>query len=87
MIQMYVLNNKRIASLTLFIKFDLKLRATSGAGISYPTEALDFIPCFSGVRFARSLAFCLVLCRFVVCPFSFGHCVVCPSFYGFRLPF
>jgi hypothetical protein len=25
MIQMYVLNNKRIASLTLFIKFDLKL--------------------------------------------------------------
>jgi hypothetical protein len=25
MIQMYVLNNKRIASLTFFIKFDLKL--------------------------------------------------------------
>ena len=36
----------------------------------------------SRVRVAQSLVFCVVICRslFVLfCPFSFGHCVVCPS--------
>jgi len=44
---------------------------------------------YSGVRVAKSLVFCVVILRslfFPFCLFSFGHCTVCPSFYGFRLP-
>jgi hypothetical protein len=35
---------------------------------------------FSGVRIGRSLVFCVMFCRwlFVLCPFSFSHCIVCP---------
>ena len=45
-------------------------------------------PLFSGVRVNRSLVLCVLFCRslFVVCSFSFGHCVVCPSIYGCWLP-
>ena len=46
-------------------------------------EHLSSPPVFSWVRVALSLVFCVVFCRslfFVFfCPFSFGHCVVCPS--------
>jgi hypothetical protein len=46
---------------------------------------------FSGVRFTRSLIFSFrcMFCRSLfifVCTFSFGHCVVCSSIYGFWLP-
>jgi hypothetical protein len=42
-------------------------------------EHLNSTPDFSGVRVARSLAFCVVLYR-VVCSFvfcSYGHCIDC----------
>ena len=43
-------------------------------------EHLSSPPVFSGVRFARSFVFCVLLDRCLsVCPFSFGHCVVCFS--------
>jgi hypothetical protein len=47
-----------------------------------------FTPGFSGVRVTRSLVVCVVC--FVdhclsFCTFSFGHCVVCSSIYGFWL--
>jgi len=38
--------------------------------------------CFSGVRFTRFLVLCVMFCL----SFFFGHCVVCPSIYGFWLP-
>jgi hypothetical protein len=39
-------------------------------------------PDFRGVRVARSLVFCVVFV--LLCSFSFGHCIVCPSsIYGF----
>jgi hypothetical protein len=43
---------------------------------------------FSGVRVTRSLVLCVMFVDrcFSFCPFSFGHCVVCPSIYGFWLP-
>ena len=48
----------------------------------YPLEHMSSPPVFSGVRVALSLvSFCVVFC-----PFSFRHCVVCPSNYGFWLP-
>jgi hypothetical protein len=46
-------------------------------------------PVFSEVRVTRSLVLCVSFVdRYLsCCPFSFGHCVVCPfSSYGFWLP-
>jgi len=40
-------------------------------------------PVFNGVRVARSLVLC-VCCLFFY-PFSFRHCVVCPSIYWYWL--
>jgi hypothetical protein len=39
-------------------------------------------------RVTRSLVVCAMFCRslFVLFPFFFGHCVVCPSIYGLWLP-
>ena len=37
------------------------------------------------VHVAWSLIFCVFLCRSIFVIFSFGHCIVCPSIYGFRL--
>ena len=53
-------------------------------------EHLRSPPVFSGVRVTRSLVLCVCLVDrcLLFCPFSFGHCVVCPSLiYGFLLPF
>ena len=38
---------------------------------------------FSGVRVTRSLCVCFVDCCLSFCSFSFDHCVVCSSIYGF----
>jgi hypothetical protein len=56
---------------------------------AHSSGAHEFNSGFSGVRVARSLIVCVVLCRslFVCCPFSFGHCFVCPSYiYDVWLP-
>jgi len=52
--------------------------ATCGAGTAYPSGAAKFTAGFSGDPVAESLVFCVLFCRslFIVCPFSFGHCVV-----------
>ena len=62
--------------------------ATSGAGTAYPSGAPLFTPAFSGVRVTRSLVLyvCFVDCCLSFCTFSFGHCVVCSSIYGYWLP-
>ena len=48
-------------------------------------EHLSSPPSFSRVRITRSLVLfvCLVDRCLSFCPFSFGHCVVCFSIYGF----
>ena len=51
-----------------------------------PSGEPEFTPDFSGIRVARSLLFCVIFVDSCLsfCPFSFGHCVVCPSsIYGF----
>ena len=60
--------------------------ATRGAGTAYPTAAPEFTPGFSGGRVTRPLVLyvCFVDRCLSFCPFSFDHCVVCPSsIYGF----
>jgi len=52
-------------------------------------EDLSSSPVFSRVRVTRSLVLCVCFVDYCLsfCPFSFGHCVVCPSLiYGFWLP-
>ena len=48
-------------------------------------EHLSSPPFFSGVCVTRSLVLCVCFVDNCLscCPFSFGHCVVCPSIYGF----
>ena len=51
-------------------------------------EHLSWLTVLCGVRVTRSLVLCVCfvdLCLFF-CPFSFGHCVVGSSIYGFWLP-
>ena len=56
------------------------------------TESLKVITftrlVFSGVHVARSLVLCVCFVDRCLsfCSFSFGHCVVCSSIYGFWLP-
>ena len=60
--------------------------ATTGAGSAYPSRASKITPGLnSGICVARSLVLCVcfVDCCLSFCPFSFGHCVVCPSIYRF----
>jgi hypothetical protein len=43
-------------------------------------KSQEFTPIFSWIRVARSLLFCVVICRLLLVLFSFCyHCVVCPS--------
>jgi len=43
---------------------------------------------FSGVRVTRSVVVCVFLVDrcFSYGPFSYGHCIVCPTIYRFWLP-
>jgi hypothetical protein len=69
------------------------MHAKKGSGNSleyvvYPTASVsapEFSPVFSGVRVIRSLVLCLCFVdrSLYICTFSFGHCVVCSSIYGF----
>ena len=62
------------------IRLQWYLLNTSGAGTAHPSGAPEFSwgSCYSIFSFM-----CIVL-KIVVCPFSFDHCVVCPSsIYGF----
>ena len=53
--------------------------------IEHIPEHLSSPPVFSGVRVTRSLVLyvCFVDRCLSFCTFSFGHCVVCSSIYGF----
>jgi hypothetical protein len=57
------------------------MSAPSGSGTAYPSGAPEFIFGFEWVRVTRTLVLyvCYVDCCLSFCPFSFGHCDVCPS--------
>ena len=58
---------------------------TSGTGTAHPYGVPEFTLGFSGVRVTRSLVLyvCFVDRCLSFCTFSFDHCVVCSSIYGF----
>jgi hypothetical protein len=45
---------------------------------------IQIVPLLRGFCVTRSLVVCV--CFVDCCPFSLGHCVVCPSIYAFSLP-
>jgi hypothetical protein len=62
---------------------------TSGGGNAYPSREPEFTPGFQWSSCYSIFSFMCMFCRslFVLLSFFFfGHCVVCPSFYGFWLP-
>ena len=60
-----------------------RLVATSRTGTAYPSRVPEFTPnfkrssCCSTFNFLCTVVFCRSL--LVLCPFSFGHCIVYPS--------
>jgi hypothetical protein len=61
--------------------------ATSGAATAYPSRAPEFIPSFWWSSCCTIFCFLCNASQIVVCPFSFGHCLVRPCpIYGFWLP-
>ena len=60
----------------------------SGAGTAYPSGAPEFTPGFKWDSCYSIFSFMCMFCRSCLsfCPFSFVHCVICPSIYGFWLP-
>jgi hypothetical protein len=72
----------------MFVSFNSNMvGVTCGAGTADYSRAPEFTPVYSGVRVARSLVFCFVDRCLSFWPFSFGHRIICPSIYGFPLPF
>jgi hypothetical protein len=57
--------------------------ATSAAETAYPSGAPEFTPVFSGICVNRYLVLyvCFVDRYLSLCPFPFGHCVVCSLIY------
>jgi hypothetical protein len=91
----YKINNLLKQIKTIYILFNKYVcgphsHMSSGAGTSHPSGTPEFTPGFSGFRGTRSLVLCVCLIHvgrcLSFCPFSFGHCVVCSSIYGFWLP-
>jgi hypothetical protein len=59
-----------------------------GTGTANPSRLHVFTSDFSVIRGAPSLVLCVRFCRslFVICHFSFGHSVDCPSIHEYWLP-
>ena len=59
--------------------------ATSGAGTAYSSEHLSSLTVFIRDSVIRSFVLCIMFVDRCLscCPFSFSHCVVCPSICGF----
>ena len=58
---------------------------TSGEGTVFPLATPEFISDFSWDHVTRSLVLCVCFADRCLSNivFSFGHCVVCPTIYGY----
>ena len=57
-----------------------------GWGSANLSGSPEFTPSCKRGSYCSIFSFLCNALWIVVCPFSFGHCVVCPSIYGFWLP-
>ena len=87
---------KHFPVLSSFMTYHYYINQTNTTGVTSGTKTrltprvslVEFTPGISGVRIARPLVVCacFVDCCLTSSPFSFDHCVFCPSIYGFLLP-
>jgi hypothetical protein len=61
--------------------------ATSGAGTVYPFRTPELPRVFRVGSCCSVFSFLCRVLYIIVCPFSFCHCIVCLSMYGFWLSF
>ena len=73
----------------MFVSFNSNMAGeTYGAGTANPFGAPELILGFQLASCCLSFSFLCTVLYILVCPFSFGHCIVCPiSIYGFWLMF
>ena len=55
------------------------MSATRGAGSAHSSGAPEFTFGFSSVRADQSSVLICNVLLLAVCPFTFGHCIFCPS--------
>jgi hypothetical protein len=82
----YLLHFRVQSNLPMYVTYIKQVPLVEQKLLTLP-DHLNSPPVFSGVRVTWSLV--LYVCfvdRFVLCTFSFGHCVVCSSIYRFWLP-
>ena len=72
---------KQIVCNVIWFKWHVHVYKSSGAGLPTLLEHLSSPPGFCEVRVTRSLVLCVCFVDRCLsfCPFSFGHCIVCPS--------
>jgi hypothetical protein len=96
---MYILSDLHKMSLHYHKCFKISEKRTKGQTMMYNVQHRKLIiyiekfedtkgRFFSGVRVTRSLVLCVCFIDHCLsfCTFSFDHCVVCSSIYGFWLP-
>jgi hypothetical protein len=79
---------KHFQVLSSFMTYHRVCNYINTTGVTTLPKHLSSSTVFSGVRVTRSLVLCVCCvgrCLFF-CTFSSGHCVICPSIYGFWLP-
>ena len=79
-----VYNNFSIIMPTKFSRITRRLSLVEQELLNLP-EHKSSPPSFSGIRVAQSLCFRVVFCRWLfvlLSPFSYGHCIFCPSMYS-----
>ena len=69
-----------IRQMYMFVSFNSSTTGVTIGAENDPSEAPEFTP---GFQWRSCCSFFSFLCRVLqisVCPFSFGHCLVCPSY-------
>jgi hypothetical protein len=83
-IHLYILISNTISYLVMFIWLVTRWVSLVEQDLLTLPELLSSPRVFM-VRVAQSLVFCMVFYRSLLVRFSFSHCVVCLSIYGFSL--
>jgi len=79
-----VLNQYYTLVFNIYLKHML-CKSTCGSGTAKPSGAPELTSGFYWCSSSSSFSFMWSILLIVVCPFCFGHCIVCPSIYGFWL--
>jgi hypothetical protein len=71
--------SQKVSTLGFASKVILRVPLIGAVTTTLPGHQSSSQVCFSGVRVARSVVFCVVFTRSLFVLFLFGHCVLCRS--------